>query len=330
MTSTYTIHHVALSVTDRARSIAFYNKLGFSEVHFWEAVDKSLSITHLKLGDSDLILELFCFASPQPAPESIHATATDLPVVGTKHFGLKVESIEAARDDLATKGIVQSDIRITQGRTGPRYFFVEDPDGILVEIAEDKRDFLTTKNQPSMKLYRFSPIQNKAELLEAIKYVHRACNKLCKQSFGEYLPNAGNLGIFCHYDDEYDRLIALCKEMTEASDNVNQKYFRLHEPITIPAQDGIPEATYTHLYIRKPDPYRHHVGDVDFYLEPNEYKELKQAMQNGKVIKGARIFPRQDLDMIELYDPDVDACAYISTEKMAATAHVKQSEETNL
>jgi hypothetical protein len=194
-----------------------------------------------------------------------------------------------------------------------------------------------TVNQPAfgidrdrMKLYRFSPIQNKEELLEAIKYVHLACNKLCKQSFGEYLPNAGNLGIFCHYDDEYDRLIALRKEMTEASDNVNQKYCLLHEPITIPAREGVPETIYTHLYIRKPDPYRHHVGDVDFYLDPDEYKELKQAMQNGKVVKGARIFPRQDLDMIELYDPDVDACGYVSTEMMAATAHVKQSEETNL
>ena len=165
-----------------------------------------------------------------------------------------------------------------------------------------------TVNQPAfgvdpdrMKLYRFSPIQTKEELMEAIRYVHFACNKLCKQSFGEYLPNAGNLGIFCHYDDEYDRLIALRKEMTEESDNVNQKYFRLHEPITIPAQNGIPETTYTHLYIRKPDPYRHHVGDVDFYLKPEEYRELKQAMQHGKVVKGARIFPRQDLDMIELY-----------------------------
>jgi hypothetical protein len=181
-----------------------------------------------------------------------------------------------------------------------------------------------------MKLYRFSPIKNREELLEAIKFVHLACNYLCKQSLGEHLPDAGNIGIFCHYDDEYERLTALRKEMTEESDNVNQKYFRLHEPIVIPAQDGIPEAIYTYLYIRKPDPYRHHVGDVDFYLEPDAYAKLKHDMENGKVIKGARIFPRQDLDMIELYDPDVDACGYVSTEKMAETAHIKQSEETNL
>lgn len=137
----YAIHHVALSITDPINSIEFYNKLGFKQVHFWEAEDESLTITHLKLGDSDFILELFCFASPQSAPDSIHATSTDLPIIGTKHFGLKVDSIEAARDDLVTQGIAKPDIQITQGRTGPRYFFIEDPDGILVEIAEDKREF---------------------------------------------------------------------------------------------------------------------------------------------------------------------------------------------
>jgi glyoxylase I family protein len=114
----YSVHHVALSVTSRETSVSFYEKLGFKQIHFWEAEDKSLSITHLKLNHSDFILELFRFASPRPAPESIHTTATDLPVVGTKHFGLKVDSIEAARDDLASKGIVSHDIQITQGRTG--------------------------------------------------------------------------------------------------------------------------------------------------------------------------------------------------------------------
>jgi hypothetical protein len=147
---------------------------------------------------------------------------------------------------------------------------------------------------------------------------------------GKYLPNAGNIGIFCHYDDEYEELIKIRKELTESSDNVNQKYYKLHEPIVIPAKDDVPETTYTYLYIRRPDPYRYQVGDVDFYLEPEKYNKLKHAMLNGKKVKGARVFDRPDLDMIELFDPDVDALGYISTAKMSATVRVKLSEYTKL
>jgi catechol 2,3-dioxygenase-like lactoylglutathione lyase family enzyme len=77
------------------------------------------------------------------------------------------------------------------------------------------------------------------------------------------------------------------------------------------------------LYIRKPDPYRHHVGDVDFYLPPEEYTRLKQEMQAGRVVPGARIFDRPDLDMIELYDPDVDALGYVSMKTMTEKVRVK-------
>lgn len=94
-----------------------------------------------------------------------------------------------------------------------------------------------------MKLYRFSPIQNKNELLEAIKHVHFACHDLCKASFDKYLPNASNMGIFCHYNDEYTRLVAIRNQIAKPSDDPNQKYFEPYEPIVIPAQDGIPETT---------------------------------------------------------------------------------------
>jgi hypothetical protein len=181
-----------------------------------------------------------------------------------------------------------------------------------------------------MKLYKFSPIKSKEELFKAIKHTHLECYKLCKQSFGCYLSNAGNIGIFCHYDEEYERLIGIRKELTEISDNMNQKYFRLHKPIVIPAQGDVPETTYTYLYIRKPDPYRYHVGDVDFYLETKKYKKLKKSLLAGKQMIGARVFKRPDLDMIELYDPDVDALAYVSTNKMTEMVRVKLSEATRL
>jgi len=58
------------------------------------------------------------------------------------------------------------------------------------------------------------------------------------------------------------------------------------------------------------------VGDIDFYLEPKKYAELKQSLFNGKIIKGARLLPnRPDLDLIELYDLEIDAWGYIGDKK---------------
>ena len=181
-----------------------------------------------------------------------------------------------------------------------------------------------------MNLYRFSPINSKEELLEAIRHTHLECHKLCKQSLGKYLPAAGNVGIFCHYDKEYEYLTDLRKQLTESSDDPNKKYFLIHEPITIKAEGDIPETTYTHLYIRKPDPYRAQVGDVDFILEEPTYTELKVSLLEGGEVIGARIFPRGDLDMIELYNPDVDVLGYISLRDTTEKVRTKQSKETNL
>lgn len=153
-------------------------------------------------------------------------------------------------------------------------------------------------------------------MMEAIKHIHLACHMLCNQSIGRYLPVAGNVGVFCHYEDEYAFLTKLREELTDLSKSVYGKYFLLHKPIVIPAKGDIPETTYNYLYIRKPDPKKHQVGDIDFYLEPEKYAELKQSLINGKIIKGARaLLNRPDLDLVELYDPDIDAFGYIGNKK---------------
>lgn len=181
-----------------------------------------------------------------------------------------------------------------------------------------------------MKLYRFSPIKNQKQLVKAITHIHFSCHRLCKRTFGEYLQNAGNVGVFCHYADEYAALIALRKRLCEPSNNPDQKYFKLHKPVVIPAKGNVPKTTYTYLYIRKPDPYRSQVGDIDFYLAPADYAQRKRSLETGKTLPGARIFPRQDLDMIELFDPDIDVLAYVSTHLMTEHVRVKQSNETKL
>lgn len=177
-----------------------------------------------------------------------------------------------------------------------------------------------------MKLYRFSPIRNQDEMLEAVAYTHYESFRLCKQSFNRYLPTAGNVGIFFHYQDEFESLTKLREELTESSVNFNQKYFKLHEPITISAKEDVPETTYTFLYIRQPDPYRHHVGDIDFYLPEEEYSLLKTKMENERELLHARLFPSPRLDMIELHDPDSDVLAYVSTKKMSDLVKTTKSE----
>ena len=182
----------------------------------------------------------------------------------------------------------------------------------------------------SFRQYRFSPITTEEDLLEVIEHIHFSCYQLCKQSFGYYLSNAGNMGVFCHYDSEFEILKKIRNEMTESSDNPDLKYFTLLKPITIPAKGDVPETTYTHLYIRKPDPYRCQTGDIDFYLKQLDYDKLKSEMLSGKIIPGARVFERPDLDMIELYDPDIDALGYVSTNTMTEKVKIKLSDATKL
>lgn len=147
---------------------------------------------------------------------------------------------------------------------------------------------------------------------------------MCKQILGEYLPNSGNMGVFCHSDEEYTSLTKLREELTEPADNPNQKYYKLSEPIVIPAEGDVPETTYTHLYIRKPDPtpYGKYKGDVDFIIAPEKYLKLKEKVENGEV-KGAEIYDRPGWDNIQLSDHDIDAVAYVSTKEMTEKVRVK-------
>ncbi|MDF2460730.1 MAG: glyoxylase family protein [Candidatus Saccharibacteria bacterium] len=134
----YSFRHVAISVSDVDQSIAFYHHLGFEPWRDYQADDGSLAITHLRNGH--MVLELFQYKNSQPAPDFIHDTDTDLPVIGTKHFGLGVDSLEEARADLTAKGLADRLGPSKPARTGPMsYFFVTDPDGILVEIWGDEQ-----------------------------------------------------------------------------------------------------------------------------------------------------------------------------------------------
>lgn len=134
----FKIHHVSISVSDLNKSIEFYGIFGFQKLVQWDAPDGSMKVAHLKLGDC--MLEIFSFKNHTDAPISSQKIETDLPVLGVKHFGLKVNSIRETKILLQQQNIV-GDVTITKGHTGVEYFFIKDPDGILIEIVQDDRTF---------------------------------------------------------------------------------------------------------------------------------------------------------------------------------------------
>ncbi len=132
----FSIHHVALSVSNMERTCNFYALFGFDIVYSWESDAKDIQISHLKLGET--FLELFCFKEHQEAPKSSKELITDLPRLGVKHFGLKVKSIHETKKFLEEHGY-QEEIEVIRGKTEVDYFFIKDPDGILLEFIQDDR-----------------------------------------------------------------------------------------------------------------------------------------------------------------------------------------------
>ncbi len=131
----FNIHHIAISVSNIQKAIEFYSLFGFKEVASYK--DENLEIKHLYL--NGFILEVFSFKDYKK--REILNLWEDLKILGVKHFALKVNDIEKARDFFIEKGIISEDTKINKGRTGILYFFIKDPDGNFVEIIQDDRSF---------------------------------------------------------------------------------------------------------------------------------------------------------------------------------------------
>jgi len=132
----FKIHHIALSVKDIKISYDFYGIFGFKKVLEWKSDDWNLEIMHLKL--DDFILELFCFKNSNDILEESKNLQTDLLRIWVKHFWLKVDNLEEIKEKFINENIV-GDIEIKLWKTGIKYFFINDPDWILLEFVEDKR-----------------------------------------------------------------------------------------------------------------------------------------------------------------------------------------------
>ncbi|HEU5314653.1 MAG TPA: VOC family protein [Chloroflexota bacterium] len=121
-------NHVALRVRDVARSLAFYEGvLGFREAFRVDRTDGSLGLIYVQFGP-DQFVELFEGGDEARQPEP-HPKGS-----GFLHFCLTVEDLPAALAELREKGLTIGEPY--RGTSGALIYFVEDPDGNKIELAE--------------------------------------------------------------------------------------------------------------------------------------------------------------------------------------------------
>jgi glyoxylase I family protein len=128
------IAHIALSVSNIERSLNFYSKhFGFKCTEKFEIKSAGLKIYILKKDNASF--ELFEFKNHKPLPKYRKNLDSDLKTLGAKHFAFEVlDAQEAYNKFKKAKVKFATDILIFGN--GLEYFFIKDPDGILVEIME--------------------------------------------------------------------------------------------------------------------------------------------------------------------------------------------------
>jgi glyoxylase I family protein len=131
----FSIDHIAFSVQDIEKSKAFYVLLGFSLIKEWKSDDLSIHMALIE-NHENILVELVQHEGCKPLPEYAKNYKANLQYVGIKHLALRVKSVEDALTFLTDKGITNvSAIQI--GKLGRAYFFINDPDGNVLEFMQD-------------------------------------------------------------------------------------------------------------------------------------------------------------------------------------------------
>lgn len=129
------IHHVGIVVSDLARSLAWYEeKLGFKVRAQTTVPDENLTFAYLRRGDMEL--ELFQKPGAAPVPEAMREVFPSFHFQGIPHLAFGCEDLDAtyawAKEvglDIALEPSVNTEMDV-------RFFFINDPDGILIEFVQ--------------------------------------------------------------------------------------------------------------------------------------------------------------------------------------------------
>lgn len=122
------IHHIAIIVSDYARSKDFYvNKLGFTVIRENFRPEKNDWKLDLRVNETTE-LEIFGVSNP---PKRV----TRPEAAGLRHLAFYTEDIEKTAAELKGMGIEVEPIRVDEF-TGMRFTFFADPDGLPLELHE--------------------------------------------------------------------------------------------------------------------------------------------------------------------------------------------------
>lgn len=118
-------HHIAIGCSNYERSLAFYEKLGFTvQRRAWREAHQDY-LTMLRCGD--ITLEIFEDPTAAPLPSQAH--------LGLRHLAFRVENVEQTAAWLNSMGIETEPIRDDK-INGGRLTFFHDPDGLPLELHE--------------------------------------------------------------------------------------------------------------------------------------------------------------------------------------------------
>jgi len=122
------IHHIALICSDYTRSKHFYTQILGLEVlrEVYRSERESFKLDLALHGQ--YVLELFSFPHPP-------ARLTQPEACGLRHLAFAVEELESAIKQLQQHGIATETVRIDE-YTGKRFTFLQDPDGLPIELYE--------------------------------------------------------------------------------------------------------------------------------------------------------------------------------------------------
>ncbi len=126
------VHHIAIICSDYQRSKYFYTQLLGLEI-IREVYRNQRRSFKLDLAlNGQYILELFSFPDPPGRPSGPEAC-------GLRHLAFAVADLDKAVAALNSRGVETEPAR-TDEYTGRRFTFFADPDGLPLELYEQKPD----------------------------------------------------------------------------------------------------------------------------------------------------------------------------------------------